>query len=91
VTSARDIDAIESILFRGQCRVRRVDLKIFFLAVKSRQTDNRRALKHAKCNSFIAQRLNLESRVRSEPHEIARVDLDLQTTVNIGCNGVTFD
>jgi hypothetical protein len=36
VTSARDVDAIESILFRGQRRMRRIDLKIFFLPVESR-------------------------------------------------------
>jgi hypothetical protein len=91
VTSTRNIDAIESILFSRQRRVRGIDLKIFFLAVESRKTDNRRALKHAKRNSFIAQRENLESRAWSQPYEIASVDLDLQTTVSIGCNGVAFD
>jgi hypothetical protein len=91
VTSARDIDAIESILFCGQRRVWRIDLKIFFLTVESRETDHRRAFKDAQCNSFIAQRENLESRTRSEAHEVAGVDLDLQPTVSIGCNGVAFD
>jgi hypothetical protein len=91
VPSARYIDSIYSFLFCGQRRAWRIDLKIFVLPIESRETDNGRALKHAKCDTLIAQRENTECRARSQTHEIASIDLDLQSRLCIRCNGVAFN
>ena len=62
------------------------------IAIKLCQAHRRRALNYAERHTFIAQRNDLHDRVRAEPHEVARINLNLNPRV--GCAGryrVAFD
>jgi len=62
------------------------------IAIKLCQAHRRRTFNYAERHTLITQRNDLHDRVRAEPYEVARINLNLNP--GVGCPGryrVTFD
>jgi hypothetical protein len=88
---ARDVDAIEAFLFRGERRIRRVNLEIFVIAIKPCQAYRRRAFNYAQRYTLVAQGDDLQNGVCPKPHEVSSIDLNLEARIAISRHGVALD
>ncbi len=91
VAVARDIHAIDPLLFSRDGCFGRIDFEVLVIFVEARQTQRRRALSQAQRNAVVAQRDDLDRRIRGEAHEIARIDLNLRAGVASRRQRVAFD
>jgi hypothetical protein len=77
----RDIEAIDAALFSRESRSRRINLEIFFVAVKPRETNRRHAFGKTESDAFIAQADNAQDGVAADAHKVARINLNFQARV----------
>ena len=81
---ARHVDAIEAFFLCGKRGLGRVNFKVLMIAIKLCEPDRSCALNDAQRYAFIAQRHDFQHGISAEPHEVAGVDLQLDSRVAIG-------
>jgi hypothetical protein len=80
-SSLRDIEAIDAALFSRESCSRRINLEIFFVAVKAREANCRHAFGETESNALVAQADNAQDRVAADAHIVARINLKFEARV----------